>query len=86
MLEADEEYIALVSCHLTPEQLIWWVKTDASDWNAFYCFLEKQAKEASQIQVLQNTTIGCKTLWLKALQAKSATQGQTPQGQASVSC
>ena len=45
-LKPNEEYIALVSKYLTPEQLIWWVKSDASDWNVFYCFLEKQAKEA----------------------------------------
>ena len=61
MLVADKEYIALVSKHLTPKQLVWWVKTEGSkDWNAFYCFLEKQAKEAHQIQVLQNTAHGCK--------------------------
>ena len=60
MLEANEEYIALVSRYLTPKQLVRWVKTDASDWNAFYCFLEKQAKEARWIKVLQNTALGCK--------------------------
>ena len=52
MLEADKEYIALVSRHLTPEQLVWWVKENATGWNAFYCFLEKQAKVARQIQML----------------------------------
>ena len=62
MLEADKEYIALVSKYLTTEQLVWWVKLDASDWNTFYCFLEKQIKEACQIQVLQNTDLGCKPL------------------------
>ena len=60
MLEADKDYIALMSKYLTPKQFVWWVKTEASDWNAFYCFLEKQAKEACQIQVLQNTALGCK--------------------------
>ena len=55
-----KDYIALVSKYLTPEQLVWWVKQDASDWNAFYCFLEKQAKEACWIQVLQNTALSCK--------------------------
>ena len=65
MLEANEEYIALVSKYLTPKQLVWWEKQDFSDWNAFYCFLEKQAKEACHIQVLQNTVLGCKTLAVK---------------------
>ena len=49
MLEAKEEYITLVSKYLTPKQLIWWVKQDASDCNSFYCFLEKQAKESRRI-------------------------------------
>ena len=62
MLEADEEYIALVSKYLTAKQLVWWVKTEGNkDWNVFYCFLEKQAKEACQIHVLQNTVHGCKS-------------------------
>ena len=60
MLEADKEYIVLVSKYLTPKQLVWWVKQDSSDWNVFYCFFEKQAKEACRIQVLQNTALGCK--------------------------
>ena len=46
MLKADEEYITLVSKYLIPEQLVWWMKQDALDWNAFYCFFENQAKEA----------------------------------------
>ena len=58
MLEADEEYIALVFKHLTPKQLIWWVKEDATDWNALYCFLEKQAKVACWVQVLWNIMFG----------------------------
>ena len=61
MLEANKEYIALVSKHLIPEQLVWWVKEDATDWNAFYCFLEKQAKVACQVQVLRNICLGCTT-------------------------
>ena len=59
MFKASKEYIAFVSKYLIPKQLVWWVKQDSSDWNAFYCFLEKQAKEACQIQVLQKTRLGC---------------------------
>ena len=51
----------MVSKHLTPEQLIWWVKEDATDWNTFYCFLEKQAKVACEVQVLWNICFGSPT-------------------------
>ena len=53
----------MVLKNLTPEQLVWWVKTNASDWNAFYCFLEKQAKEARQIQVLQTQLLAANNYW-----------------------
>ena len=65
MLKADKEYIALVFKYLTPKQLVWWVKQDATDWNAFYYLLEKQAMEACQIQVLQNTMLSCNAVAVK---------------------
>ena len=55
MLEADQEYIALVSKHLKAEHMENWAKLRSTDWNTFYSFLENIAKDARVIQVLEET-------------------------------
>ena len=60
LLEADEEYISLVAKHLSTERREEWVQTDGEDWEAFFKFLEKKAKVARKIQILENTGSGFK--------------------------
>ena len=48
MLENDNEYVALVSKHLSKEVIwIWW-ELDKSGWSNFYLFLEGIAKTAKK--------------------------------------
>ena len=65
MLEADEEYIALVTKHHRQEDVESWVDTGATDWNSFFCFLVKLAKHAHQVQVLHETRSGLNTVTTK---------------------
>ena len=58
MLEADEGYTALVTKHLSTEDMKSQVNSGATDWNSFFCFLEKLAKSACQVQVLNETRSG----------------------------
>merc|ERR1712105_81918 len=58
MLEADQEYIALVSKHLSSDDLKNWVKIRSNDWGTFYSFLESLSKDARAIQVLHETRNG----------------------------
>ena len=58
MLEADSKYIFIVLCHLDKEQIHLWIQTWARDWNSFFKFLEKIAKDAQQMQVWENSILG----------------------------
>ena len=58
MLEADEEYIALIAKHLNREDRLSWVKTGASDWQSFYSFLENLATYTHHMQVLHDVSSG----------------------------
>ena len=49
MLEADEEYIALVSCHLPKEAKMDWIKSKKTGWENFYSFLEERAMLAKTL-------------------------------------
>ena len=65
MLEAVKEYIALVTKHLSPEDVKSWVNTGGTDWNRFFCILEKVTKCAHQVQVLNETRSGFNTVTQK---------------------
>ena len=58
MLEGDQEYIALVSKHLSSDDLNNWVKTRFHDWCTFHSFLEHLTKDAWSTQVLEETRNG----------------------------
>ena len=49
MLEVDEEYITLVSNHLSIEVRVEWKKSKKSEWSDFYLFLEERAKLAKSL-------------------------------------
>ena len=48
MLENDEEYVALVSKHLSKELMWKWWESERSCWSSFYNFLESIAKTAKK--------------------------------------
>ena len=47
--------------HLSTERMEEWVQTDGGDWESFFRFLEKKAKVARKIQILENTGSGFKS-------------------------
>merc|ERR1711873_359312 len=48
MLKNDEEYVALVSKHLSKEVMWNWWESERSGWSSFYNFLESIAKTAKK--------------------------------------
>ena len=59
MLESDQEYVTLISKHLSAKQELSWIRTEDKSWNSFFSFLGKQAKMVRKIQVLHNISSGC---------------------------
>ena len=53
-LEADQEYIALISRHLSTKQLEDWVKRDVEDWDSFYSYLEELSNESRKLRTMKN--------------------------------
>ena len=49
MLEFDEEYIAVITCHLPKEAEREWIKSEQSGWEHFYSFLEGRAMLAKTL-------------------------------------
>merc|ERR1712163_36421 len=54
MLENDDEYIALVSKHLSKDVMWKWWNSDKSGWSNFYLFLEGIAKIAKKQQTSES--------------------------------
>ena len=48
MLKNDDEYVALVSKHLSKELMWKWWESERSGWSSFYNFLESIAKTAKK--------------------------------------
>ena len=48
MLKNDDEYVALVSKHLSKDLMWRWWESDKSGWTNFYLFLESIAKTAKK--------------------------------------